>query len=55
MMSYDSHSDRGILQGYGQLPQVNPFGIIPKGPTVDFTTPHNRKELFAGNIFTGQE
>jgi len=23
-------------------PQINPFGIIPKGPDVDFDSPHNR-------------
>lgn len=33
----------GIKAGYyGNMPQVNPTGIVPLGPPVDFTAPHDR-------------
>lgn len=28
---------------YKSHPQVNPSGIVPKGPIIDFNTPHNRR------------
>eukprot|EP00897_Mesotaenium_endlicherianum_P007980 jgi/Mesen1/720/ME001096S10746 len=27
---------------YGSHPSINPYGIIPKGSNIDFSTPHNR-------------
>jgi glutathionyl-hydroquinone reductase len=32
---------------YGSHPTVNPSGIVPKGPAIDFTQPHNRAALKA--------
>lgn len=32
---------------YGSHPTVNPSGIVPKGPAIDFDTPHNREALKA--------
>ena len=31
---------------YGSHPIINPTGIVPKGPLVDFTQPHGRDMLF---------
>jgi putative glutathione S-transferase len=31
-----------IKRGYYRLGQLNPFGIIPLGPEIDFTAPHDR-------------
>ncbi|KAK1369231.1 Glutathionyl-hydroquinone reductase [Heracleum sosnowskyi] len=30
---------------YGSHPSINPFGIIPSGPNVDYTTPHDREKF----------
>ncbi|XP_077250968.1 uncharacterized protein LOC143890249 isoform X2 [Tasmannia lanceolata] len=27
---------------YGSHPSINPFGVIPMGPNIDFSSPHNR-------------
>jgi putative glutathione S-transferase len=27
---------------YGSMPQLNPTGIVPLGPELDFTAPHDR-------------
>lgn len=27
---------------YRSHPSINPFGIIPHGPNIDYTTPHDR-------------
>jgi putative glutathione S-transferase len=32
---------------FGSHPRINPLGIVPAGPEVDFTTPHGRDQLFA--------
>jgi len=33
----------GIKLGYyGGMPNLNPSGIIPLGPELDFATPHDR-------------
>lgn len=32
---------------YTSHPNVNPYGIVPKGPIIDFDQPHNRGEKFA--------
>jgi len=32
---------------YGSHPTVNPTGIVPKGPALDFSAPHNRAALKA--------
>ena len=32
---------------YGSHPTVNPSGIVPKGPAIDFAAPHNRDALKA--------
>jgi putative glutathione S-transferase len=32
---------------YRSHPKVNPTRIVPKGPLIDFDTPHNRDRLFA--------
>jgi len=36
-----------IKRGYYGIRQVNPTGIVPKGPEVDFTEPHGRDKLRA--------
>jgi len=33
------------LHYYKSHPNVNPYGIVPKGPILDFDTPHNRQQL----------
>ncbi len=30
---------------YGSHKMVNPTGIVPKGPLIDFTEPHGRDHL----------
>ncbi len=36
----------GIKRGYyADMPHVNPAGIVPLGPDIDLTTPHNRDRL----------
>jgi putative glutathione S-transferase len=30
---------------YGSQPQVNPTGIVPLGPQIDFNAPHDRARL----------
>jgi putative glutathione S-transferase len=30
---------------YGSQRQVNPTGIVPIGPSIDFTAPHDRKRF----------
>ncbi|XP_019150608.1 PREDICTED: uncharacterized protein LOC109147412 [Ipomoea nil] len=30
---------------YGSHPSINPFGIIPQGPNIDYTSPHDREKL----------
>ncbi|XP_051126175.1 uncharacterized protein LOC127248061 isoform X1 [Andrographis paniculata] len=32
---------------YGSHPSINPFGIIPHGPNIDYSAPHDRGERFA--------
>jgi glutathionyl-hydroquinone reductase len=32
---------------YGSHPMINPTGIVPKGPAVDFTSPHDRDRIGA--------
>ena len=32
---------------YGSHPTVNPSGIVPKGPAIDFNAPHGREALKA--------
>ena len=32
---------------YGSHARINPTGIVPKGPTLDFTLPHGRAALKA--------
>jgi glutathionyl-hydroquinone reductase len=34
---------------YKSHPKVNPTGIVPKGPEIDFDAPHNRDRLFEKN------
>jgi glutathionyl-hydroquinone reductase len=34
---------------YKSHPKVNPTGIVPKGPEIDFDAPHNRNRLFDKN------
>ena len=31
---------------YGSHPSINPYGIIPQGPNVDYNAPHDRERLF---------
>ena len=36
----------GIKKGYyGGQSQVNPTGIVPVGPAIDLTVPHNRGQM----------
>jgi putative glutathione S-transferase len=35
---------------YGSHETVNPTRVVPKGPVVDFTAPHNRSSLNMENI-----
>ncbi|XP_018811551.1 glutathionyl-hydroquinone reductase YqjG-like isoform X2 [Juglans regia] len=30
---------------YGSHPTINPFGIIPAGPDIDYSTPHDREKF----------
>ncbi|KAJ3686099.1 hypothetical protein LUZ61_015263 [Rhynchospora tenuis] len=30
---------------YGSHPSINPFGIIPAGPNIDYTSPHDREKF----------
>ncbi|KAJ4732281.1 Glutathione S-transferase family protein [Rhynchospora pubera] len=30
---------------YGNHPSINPFGIIPAGPNIDYTSPHDRERF----------
>jgi putative glutathione S-transferase len=30
---------------YGSHRRINPAGIVPKGPVIDFTAPHDRARL----------
>ncbi|GJM91037.1 hypothetical protein PR202_ga07372 [Eleusine coracana subsp. coracana] len=32
---------------YGSHPSINPYGIIPAGPNIDYTAPHNRERFSA--------
>ncbi|ELR25249.1 glutathione Stransferase domain containing protein [Acanthamoeba castellanii str. Neff] len=32
---------------FGSHPRINPLGIVPAGPEIDFATPHGRDQLFA--------
>jgi len=34
-----------IKRGYYGIAQVNPTGIVPKGPEIEFTAPHDRERL----------
>jgi putative glutathione S-transferase len=34
-----------IKRGYWRKSERNPTGIIPKGPEIDFTRPHDRDRL----------
>ena len=35
-----------IKQGYyGLMPRTNPSGVVPKGPAIDFTQPHDRERF----------
>ena len=34
--------DEYKLHYYGSLFMVNPSGVVPKGPRLDFTAPHGR-------------
>ncbi|MEE2760740.1 MAG: glutathione S-transferase family protein [Pseudomonadota bacterium] len=36
------HIKRGY---YGLMPRTNPSGVVPKGPNIDFTQPHDRDRL----------
>lgn len=36
-----------IKRGYYLIPRINPTGIIPKGPFIDFNAPHDRDRLLA--------
>uniref|UniRef100_A0ACD5TEI0 Uncharacterized protein n=1 Tax=Avena sativa TaxID=4498 RepID=A0ACD5TEI0_AVESA len=31
---------------YGSHPSINPYGIIPAGPNIDYNAPHDRERLF---------
>ncbi|XP_047081542.1 glutathionyl-hydroquinone reductase YqjG-like [Lolium rigidum] len=31
---------------YGSHPSINPYGIIPAGPSIDYNAPHDREKLF---------
>ncbi|XP_037453571.1 glutathionyl-hydroquinone reductase YqjG-like [Triticum dicoccoides] len=31
---------------YGSHPSINPYGIIPQGPNIDYNAPHDRERLF---------
>jgi putative glutathione S-transferase len=33
---------------YGSHKTINPTGIVPVGPEIDYTAPHDRGRLFAG-------
>ncbi len=36
-------------QGYYSISELrNPLGIVPKGPAIDFTTPHGRERVYGG-------
>ncbi|WP_296898351.1 hypothetical protein [Thiohalocapsa sp.] len=37
--------DHITRQHYGVHPTIHTNGIVPKGPTLDFTTPHGREAL----------
>lgn len=30
---------------YGSHPSLNPYGIVPRGPNIDYTTPHDREKF----------
>ena len=34
---------------YGTHPSINPHGIVPVGPRIDFTAPHSRAQLAAAS------
>jgi putative glutathione S-transferase len=34
-----------IKRGYWSIAHLNPSGIVPKGPEIDFTSPHERERL----------
>lgn len=40
-----------IKRGYYSISHINPNGIIPKGPELDYTRPHNREELAGKGIW----
>jgi putative glutathione S-transferase len=41
-----------IKRGYYSIGHLNPTGIIPKGPELDFTRPHDRGRLSGKGVFT---
>ena len=42
-----------IKADYYSIPNVNPNGIVPAGPTVDLTRPHDRERLEGKGIWEG--
>ncbi|WVZ26185.1 hypothetical protein V8G54_004729 [Vigna mungo] len=35
------------LHYYGSHPTINPFGIVPVGPNIDYSAPHDRERFSA--------
>lgn len=35
---------------YGTHPQINPTGIVPKGPAIDWITPHGRDRIASADV-----
>ncbi|KAL8108627.1 hypothetical protein AgCh_024912 [Apium graveolens] len=44
-MSSTVHMEHIKKHYYGSHPSINPFGIIPSGPNIDYTTPHDREKF----------
>jgi len=42
-----------IKRGYYSIAHVNPTGIVPKGPDLDFDRPHGREHLAGQGVFEG--
>lgn len=44
-MSSTVHMEHIKKHYYGSHPSINPFGIIPSGPNIDYTIPHDREKF----------
>jgi putative glutathione S-transferase len=40
-----------IKRGYYSIAHINPTGIVPKGPAIDFSRPHDRERLVGKGVF----